>query len=105
MNSHHYTTGGNSNACFLIEVINVMDPLILSNTAYFRENNNTFVLRNDRRTEFGVDNCATHHICSKKELFVGEINTSTNIGVKGISGSSREIGLGTIPFTIKGDKN
>ena len=96
MNSHHYTTGGNSNTFFLIEVIDIMDPLILSNTADSRENNNTFVLWNDHRTEFGVDNCATRHICSKKELFVEEINTSTNIGVKGISGSSREIGLGKI---------
>ena len=105
MNSHHYTTGGNSNTCFLIEVIDIMDPLILSNTANSRENNNTFVLWNDHRTKFGVDNCATRHIYSKKELFVGEINTPTNIGVKGISGSFRKIGLGNISFTIKDDKN
>ena len=39
MNSHHYTTRENSNTCFMTEAINIMDPLILSNTANSRENN------------------------------------------------------------------
>ena len=47
----------------------------------------------------------TRHICSKKELFVGKINTSKNIGVKRISGNSRATGLETIRFTIKDDEN
>ena len=105
INNHHYTTGGNSNKYFKTEAIDITNPLILPNTANTRENNNTFVWWNDHRVEFGVDNCATRHICSKKELFVGEINTSTNIGVKGISGSFRTTSLGTIRFTIKDDED
>ena len=52
-----------------------------------------------------MDYCAIRHICSIKELFVGEITTSTNIGVKGISGSSLVTGVEIIRFTIKDDKN
>ena len=36
---------------------------------------------------------------------MGEITTSTNIGVKGISGSSLVTGVEIIRFTIKDDKN
>ena len=37
--------------------------------------------------EFGIDNCATHNICSEKSLFVGKIQQCSNIGVREVAGS------------------
>ena len=37
--------------------------------------------------EFGIDNCATHNICSEKSLFVGKIQQCSNIGVRKVAGS------------------
>ena len=55
-------------------------------------------------TEFGTDNCATHHICNNLALFIGEIRKVTNIGVKGVGGVAEAVGMGTIRFWIK-DEN
>ena len=52
-------------------------------------------------TEFGADNCATHHICNNRVLFIGEIKKVTHIGVKRVGGIAEAVGMGTIQFWIK----
>ena len=41
----------------------------------------------DNGMEFGADNCATHHICVDKSLFIGEITPLDSIGVRCINGT------------------
>ena len=53
--------------------------------------------------EFGADNCATHHICSVKSLFISLDDTCVPVTVKGISGASRAEGIGTISFKMTDD--
>ena len=52
---------------------------------------------------FGVDNCATQHICSVPSLFRERPTPHAHLGVKGISGTKLAQGTGTIQFTIKDD--
>ena len=54
--------------------------------------------------EFGMDNCATHHICVVKNLFVTLRDISSHVHVNGISGSSTAKGIGTIRFHIMDTK-
>ena len=89
----------------MTEAIDITNPLILSNIANSRDNDNAFVWQNNHQTQFGINNCATHHIWSTKELIVGEIITYTNIGVKEISESSLATDIETTRFTIKDDEN
>ena len=49
---------------------------------------------------FGTDNCATHHICSDLSLFVSKPKVIHGVGIKGITGSSPALGIGSIQFTI-----
>ena len=55
------------------------------------------------QTEFGTDNCATHHVCSQRELFVELRTPDKEIGVRGVSGSSTAAGIGTVIFNLKDD--
>ena len=80
-----------------------MDPHILVNVRNARNIDNDYSF-GQRYTRFGVDNCATHHICSEKSLFIGVIRPCTNIGVRGISGSAIAEGIGTIAFTLTDSK-
>ena len=50
--------------------------------------------------KFGTDNCATHHICSDLSLFVSKPKVIHGVGIKGITGSSPALGIGSIQFTI-----
>ena len=94
-----YYNNNNEIVCFTATA----EPgLILTNTSDVDMNSEDFSL-NSNSTEFGTDNCATHHICSERDLFVGEIKPISNIGVKGISGSAMAEGIGTIEFTIVDD--
>ena len=52
---------------------------------------------------FGVDNCATHHICSLLSLFRDHPKPITNVGVKGVAGTMPAKGIGTITFSLKDD--
>ena len=94
-----YYNNNNEIVCFTATA----EPgLILTNTSDVAMHSEDFSL-NSNSTEFGTDNCATHHICSERELFVGEIKPISNIGVKGISGSAMAEGIGTIEFVIVDD--
>ena len=77
--------------------------LVLTNMTKEECNSEDFDL-NPKGTEFGTDNCATHHICYDKSLFVGDIRPISNIGVKGISGCAQAEGIGTVEFTLLDDK-
>ena len=54
-------------------------------------------------TSFGIDNCATHHICGERNLFIEPMAIISNVGVKGIAGSLPAEGIGTVSFVIKDD--
>ena len=79
-----------------------MDPIVLANEE--ERNGIGEVLDFDHNgIEFGADNCATHHICANKSLFVGEMTPLSTVGVRGINGVSLAKGLGTVRFDIKDD--
>ena len=81
----------------------IVEPgLVLNNTVGEEVYTEDFDMSSGN-TEFGTDNCATHHICHEKLLFVGEIRPISNIGVKGIAGSAKAEGIGTIEFVILDD--
>ena len=84
--------------CLVTETTDIADVLILANSNTGKPDTNLCSFA-PTRTEFGTDNCATHHICSQLELFIS-MDTSTNIGVKGVAGSSLAEGIGTVQFTI-----
>lgn len=50
--------------------------------------------------KFGTDNCATHHVCNDRSLFVGEILPMTNVGIRGVGGVAVAAGIGTIKFYL-----
>ena len=54
--------------------------------------------------EFGMDNCATHHICGDRNLFTILNVLPNTVHVNGISGSSMAKGIGTIRFHIMDTK-
>ena len=90
-NNTFYYNSENEVVCFTATA----EPgLVLTNTTKQECDSEDFDL-NPKGTEFGTDNCATHHICHDKSLFVGEIRPISNIGVKGISGcAEKNKGLG-----------
>ena len=53
--------------------------------------------------EFGADNCATHHICAIKSLFIDLNDTQIPVTIKGIAGASKAEGIGTIKFRMTDD--
>ena len=52
------------------------------------------------KAKFGLDNCATHHVCTDINMFIGEITNITNIGIRGVCGIAAATGIGTIQFDI-----
>ena len=54
-------------------------------------------------TEFGLDNCAKHHICTNKRLFTNIIIPKKEIGVNGVTGSLTAEGIGTVQFRMQDD--
>ena len=54
-------------------------------------------------TEFGTDNCATHHICNDISLYIEPPTPVDNIGIKGVSGRAQASGIGNIKFKLKDD--
>ena len=89
--------------CLMVDATDIGDILAMANETEGEMGNQTFTFAT-KPTEFGTDNCATHHISYEKELFIGEIRDIGNVGVKGISGSAIAAGIGTIQFTIKDSK-
>ena len=86
--------------CLVADAVDVSDVLALSNSTITKDPKNLCSFASTSvPTEFGTDNCATHHICSQIELFTSMCK-STTIGVKGVAGSSLAEGIGTVQFTI-----
>ena len=54
-------------------------------------------------TSSGVDNCVTHHICGKRNLFTKLPIPLDNIGVKGTTGSLPVEGIDTMSIKSKDD--
>ena len=52
------------------------------------------------KPKFGMDNCATHHVCTDINMFIGEITKITNIGIRGVGGVAAATGIGTIQFNL-----
>ena len=52
------------------------------------------------KPKFGLDNCATHHVCTDINMSIGEITNITNIGIRGVGGIAAATGIGTIQFDI-----
>ena len=55
-------------------------------------------------TEFGTDNCATHHICSYYIYFIkSTYRLIKSVGVQGIAGKAVAKWIGTVVFTVTDD--
>ena len=53
--------------------------------------------------EFGLDTCATHHICVNRSLFTEISVPEKSIGVQGVAGSLEAEGRGTVMFVVNDD--
>ena len=51
--------------------------------------------------EFAVDNCATHHVCNDKSLFISDIKPVSDIGISGVGGTALPVGISTVAFNLK----
>ena len=87
--------------CFTTMTDREVIGLVLNNTDNEDAIEEAFSFKNEP-TEFGTDNCATHHICSELGLFI-DMRPAPKIGVMGVSGSSMASGVGTIRFIITDD--
>ena len=90
--------------CLVSDTCDISDGIALTNTAADRYEIYRWSL-DAIPTKFGTDNCATYHICSQQEWSITMSKPSSDIGVKGIAGSSMAEGIGTIQFTITNDTN
>ena len=52
------------------------------------------------KPKFGLDNCATHHVCTDINMFIGEMTNITKIGIRGVGGIATATRIGTIQFDI-----
>ena len=89
--------------CYTTSINDDRDALALHNTSTKTEDN-TKMSFGSEPTEFGTDNCATHHICSRLDLFTSMKSAST-VGVTGVVGSIMASGIGTIQFTLLDSHN
>ena len=68
------------------------------------QNEDTEINFANEHTEFGTDNCATHHICSDYNLFKeSTYKLIESVGVQGIAGRAVAKGIGTVVFTVMDD--
>ena len=77
--------------------VGALSSSVMDGTDKITNSNSDFSLET---YHFGLDNCATHHICGDKNLFVKLEDISSGIHVNGIAGSSAAKGIGTIRFHI-----
>ena len=98
----HTVTDIEDAMCFTTTTTDDINPLILHNTDKHSipDGNMSF---NSDTTEFGTDNCATHHICSLLNLFT-DMRPAPKIGVTGVAGSLMASGIGTVQFTVTDDE-
>ena len=80
-----------------------MDPTALSNEQEIATEEDMTLDFEDNSIEFGADNCATHHICTDKSLFVGDITPINEFGVRGINGVAPVVGIGIVKLKILDD--
>lgn len=78
----------------MADTIPTSNGLVLNNIVEDSLPDDTYSFANEP-TEFGTDNCATHHICSILGLFIN-MRTADDIGVRGVNGSSLAAGIGSI---------
>ena len=88
-----------SHICLLSEMCDVYNVTALKNITTERYKICRWSF-DSKSTEFRTDNCATHQIYSQQELFISMAKPTTNIGLKGVSGSSMVASVSTIRFTI-----
>jgi len=81
---------------------NDINPLVLHNISKKSTSNSTISFQSEV-TEFGTDNCATHHICSLLNLFTN-MRPALSLGVIGVAGSLMASGIGTIEFMLTDNK-
>ena len=89
--------------CLPCEAFDYTKPLALANEDENSGNSDETLKFDDGGVEFGADNCATHHICADKTLFVGDVTLLDGVGVRGINGTSMAKEIGTIKFEMKDD--
>ena len=85
-------------SCFIAEVPSITSQVqrvletVLAHNILPRDDNSdkTFSFLREP-TEFGTDNCATHHIYNNHALLIGEIKKVTHIGVKGSAVSQKQL--------------
>ena len=87
--------------CFATTTDDEIHSLALHNTSKYAASDHVYSFTSEP-TEFGTDNCATHHICSLLNLFVN-MRPAPKVGVTGVAGSTMASGIGTIMFTITDD--
>ena len=87
--------------CFATTTDDEIHSLALHNTSKYVASDHVYSFTSEP-TEFGTDNCATHHICSLLNLFVN-MRPAPKVGVTGVAGSTMASGIGTIMFTITDD--
>ena len=90
------TTHGLPSCC-----LTAVPPVVtLTNSSTKDEVTNANVDFDEATAKFGVDNCATHHLCGEKPLFIDLKDIDDSILVNGISGSKAAKGIGTVKFMI-----
>ena len=90
--------------CLPCDIFNDVNPLVLANEEEGSDDEDAILDFDRNGTEFGADNCATHHICADRSLFVGDITPLDSVGVRGINGVSMANGVGTVKFQLKDDE-
>ena len=89
--------------CLPCEALYYMNPTVLANEQESANDEDMILDFESEGVEFGADNCATHHICADRSLFVGEVNSVSEVGVKGINGVTQAEGIGRVKFRILDD--
>ena len=101
-NINHLVTNIEQALCFTTIDDDQAEPLIMHNVAT-RSSKDERISFSGEPTEFGTDNCATHHICSLLSLFT-DMRPAPTIGVTGVAGSLQASGIGTIKFILTDDQ-
>ena len=84
--------------CFTSDQIVFNDATAFANISHKLEHYFAF---GNKTYEFALDNCATHHVCTFLDLFVGPLRKAPNIGIRGINGIAQAQGLGSINITVR----
>ena len=101
LSTAHTVTDIEDTMCFAAIDDDNINPLALHNVS--NDNiSDKHISFNSKATEFGTDNCATHHIFSLLNLFT-DIGLAPKIGVTGVAVSLMASGIGTTKFILTDD--